>query len=76
MMMIIILSIIGSLITGPDWSGRYRMYIMPFIFIFASEFIENFLKKKFVNMNYLFIFFDKNSIKEIIIELIKLIIEK
>lgn len=51
MMMLIILSIIGSLITGPDWSGRYRMYIMPFIFIFASEFIENFLKKKFVNVN-------------------------
>ena len=51
MMMIIILSIIGSLITGPDWSGRYRMYIMPFIFIFASEFIENFIKKKFINRN-------------------------
>ena len=51
MMMLVILSILGSLITGPDWSGRYRMYIMPFIFILASEFIENFLKKKFININ-------------------------
>ena len=49
MMILIILSILGSLITGPDWSGRYRMYIMPFIFIFFSEFIENFLKK-FINI--------------------------
>ena len=48
MMIMIIVSILGALITGPDWSGRYRMYIMPFIFIFASEFIENFLKKKVI----------------------------
>jgi hypothetical protein len=51
MMIFIILSILGSLITGPDWSGRYRMYIMPFIFIFASEFLENSLKRIFVNKN-------------------------
>lgn len=50
MFIIIILSIIGAMITGPDWSGRYRMYIMPFIFIFASEFIENLLKKNKINL--------------------------
>ena len=42
MIIIIFLSIIGALITGPDWSGRYRMYVMPFIFILSAEIIEKF----------------------------------
>ena len=45
MIIIIFLSIIGALITGPDWSGRYRMYVMPFIFILSAEIIEKVLDK-------------------------------
>ena len=43
--LIVFLSIIGALITGPDWSGRYRMYVMPFIFILSTEIIEKILDK-------------------------------
>ena len=48
-MLIIFFYIIGALITGPDWSGRYRMYLMPFIYILSAETIENFFYKFKVN---------------------------
>lgn len=48
-MLIIFFYILGALVTGPDWSGRYRMYLMPFIYILSAEIIERFFYKFKIN---------------------------
>ena len=41
----ILLTIIAVVLTCADWSGRFSLHILPFIFLFTSSGIFNFLKK-------------------------------
>ena len=47
----ILLSIILAGLTFADWSGRFSLYILPFIFIFSSYGLFIFIKKIFGMIN-------------------------